>query len=124
MKILQFTTYSLEQLDHGGKLRSYHIRECLRKRYDVETLSFEWGHQNNAENLSVILDQSSWPDFSLKGLLVDWGVSTYIEQKSNLYRKIEANVKAYRPDILFLEQPFLWPLAKKLIKSEAKSSNV
>ncbi|MET4759013.1 hypothetical protein [Endozoicomonas sp. NE40] len=123
MKILQMTTYDLEQPNHGGKLRSYHIRQKLRESFDVETLSFEWDNRNNYETFQVTLDQGKWEELDLNGLLIDWGICTYLEYYNELYTHVMANVKSYDPDVIFLEQPFLWPLVKRLMVDKVVSPN-
>ena len=123
MKILQMTTYSLDKPNQGGKLRCYHIRKSLRQTFDVETLSFEWSDNSNAETFQVVLDQAKCKELNLNGLLIDWGVCDYLEYDEEIYLQVMKNIKSYAPDTIFLEQPFLWPLVKRLLADEVVSEN-
>lgn len=114
MKILQFTTYSLKNLDHGGKLRSYHIREALRRKHIVETLSFQWGRNDSIHDFEVSLCSESWDRFQLPYLFKDWGINLYLNENEQLFREIFKKIIEYKPDILWLEQPYLWPLVERL----------
>lgn len=116
MKILQMATYDVERPDHGGKLRSHHMRKALKSRFMVETLSFEWSDHEDAATLQVLLDQSMWGDLGLNGLVIDWGICTYLDHRDDLYYAISKKVKAYSPDVLLMEQPFLWPLAQRFLQ--------
>lgn len=114
MKILQFTTYSLKSLDHGGKLRSFHIREALRRKHTVETLSIQWGHDDSIHDFEVSLWSQGWDQFQLPYLFKDWGINLYLNQNEQLFQVIAKKVAEYKPDILWLEQPYLWPLVERL----------
>jgi hypothetical protein len=115
MKILQLTTYDVDRPDHGGKLRSHHIRKSLRTRFSVETLAFEWGEHDDASTLQIVLDQKRWDELGLNELLSDWGICSYLEHYPEIYFFVAAKVQAYAPDVLLIEQPFLWPLAQRLL---------
>lgn len=116
MKILQMATYDVEQPSHGGKLRSHYMRKALRSRFVVETLSFEWSDHDDAATLQVLLDQALWSDFGLNGLVIDWGICTYLDRRAEVYAAVSEKVKAYSPDVLLIEQPFLWPLAQRFLR--------
>ena len=114
MKILQFTTYSLKNLDHGGKLRSYHIREALRRKHTVETLSIEWGDADSLSDFDVTLRKQGWNELQLSSLFMDWGINVYLNKNEPLFQKIAERVAEYRSDLVWLEQPYLWPLVERL----------
>lgn len=113
MKILQLTTYDVEFPNHGGKLRSHHIRKSLRTNFDVETLSFEWSNCDSVERLAVQLNQNNFSDVGIDGLLCDWGICTYLEANLDLYASTCSLVRSFAPKALLVEQPFLWPLVKR-----------
>lgn len=115
MKILQMSTYNVDQLDHGGKLRAYHIRQALRKSFDVQTLSFEWADRFDADTTSVSLDSDRWSALGLDGYISDWGVCSYFNDSDLSFKKVCKLVHGYAPDAIILEQPFLWPLLERLI---------
>lgn len=113
MKILQLTTYCLKNLDHGGKLRSYHIREALRRKHTVETLSIQWGHHDLVNDFEVTLWSQGWDQFQLSYLFKDWGINLYLNQNERLFQEISKKIAEFEPEILWLEQPYLWPLVEK-----------
>lgn len=119
MKILQFTTYSLKNLDHGGKLRSYHIRETLRRKHTVKTLSIEWGDADSLCDFDVTLRKQGWNEFQLSNLFMDWGINVYLNKNEPLFQKISERIAEYQPDLLWLEQPYLWPLVERIFYKSA-----
>lgn len=116
LRVLQITTYAIDKPDHGGKLRCHHIRRALRTRFYVETLSFEWGERADANTTSVVLDQRNWGDLSIDGIMSDWGISIYLEKDAEIYSQVGNLVHDYSPDVIVLEQPFLWPLVERFMK--------
>jgi hypothetical protein len=124
MKILQLTTFNVEQPNHGGKLRSHHIRKSLRQRFEVETLSFEWGDHEDLASLHVELDKNTWPQLGLDGLTIDWGICTYLTEKYESYQRICELISKYAPEMLLIEQPFLWPLIEKLVDDHVISPDM
>jgi hypothetical protein len=119
LKILQFTTYSLKNLDHGGKLRSYHIREALRRKHTVETLSIEWGDADSLSDFDITLRKQGWNEFQLSNLFMDWGINFYLNKNEPLFQKISERIAEYQPDLLWLEQPYLWPFVERLFYKSA-----
>lgn len=124
MKFLQITTYDVERPDHGGKLRSYHIRKSLRNKYEVETLSFEWRDVEDCSSLRVLLDLSRCEALGVNGLIVDWGICTYLDYFPKTFASIAESVRRFAPDVLLLEQPFLWPVVQNLISQGVVSPSV
>lgn len=122
MKILQMTTYGVDFPDHGGKLRSHHIRKALRTTFDVQTLSFEWHDIENADSLSATLNKSRWSEFGIDGMLSDWGICTYLEKDEKFYARVCEHVRSYSPDVILLEQPFLWPLVERFLQDGVVSA--
>jgi FkbM family methyltransferase len=114
-KILQMTTYSLDNPDHGGKLRSYHIRQVLRARFDVQTLSFQWEEYSDSSTKSVVLDSRKRGTLGIDGVTSDFGINTYLDAEANCYLQVCNLVRDYSPDAIILEQPFLWPLIERFI---------
>jgi hypothetical protein len=114
LNILQFTTYDVEQPDHGGKLRSHHLRRALRERFTVETLSFSWGRVDDLSRMAVTLDTARLKSAGLTGLLSDWGICTVLEADPVALDVIAQHVRAFAPGAILLEQPFLWPLVRQL----------
>ena len=117
-RMLQLTTYPIDYLDHGGKLRSFYIRKALRSTFDVETLSFVAGERDAIDGLSVTLDQDASMQVIGSGYLADWGNNAYLDHRADLKQRIIDAVRRFNPDVLLLEQPFLWPLAEHLLDQD------
>lgn len=115
-KILQVTTYPIENPDHGGKLRSFHIRKSLREKFCVETLSFSLGQGDSIAGLSVNLDHDECMRVIKNGYLADWGINDYLESRPELKAQVVSAVKDFSPDIVLIEQPFMWPLIDELLR--------
>jgi hypothetical protein len=113
MKILQMTTYDVDHPNHGGKLRSHHIRKALRERFTVDTLSFEWSDHDDTSKLAMWLDQRKWEQLGLNGNVSDWGICSYLEHFLEVFASVCMRVREFAPDVLLIEQPFLWPLADR-----------
>jgi hypothetical protein len=122
-RILQITTYDVEIPDHGGKLRSHHIRKALRRLGDVQTLSIEWGPKEQVDGLRVSLATSRMVDLELNGWLADLGIVQYFDAYPAAYDAMKNNVAAYDPDVLLIEQPYPMPVAERLIADGAIRSS-
>jgi FkbM family methyltransferase len=116
LRILQMTTYEIDKPDHGGKLRCHHIRRALRTRFEVQTLSFEWGEKTNTSTKSVILDKRKWGGLGIDGVSSDWGIVTYLNNDPVCYSQIANLVREYNPDAIVMEQPFLWRLVERFLQ--------
>ena len=113
-RVLQLTTYHIDLPDHGGKLRAYHLRQSLRRFCTVETLAFDWGVRERLAGFNVVLRQKFLAAFHSGHLLGDLLICAYLDKEKPLKTRIAENVRIFDPDIVWLEQPFLWPLVKKL----------
>jgi len=122
LKILQLTTYDIDSPDHGGKLRCSHIRTSLRTRFNVETLSFEWGSKCDSSSFKIQLDQGKMAESGIDGLTVDLGIWTYLKGAQDLMSRLSEMIQSYSPDIIWLEQPFLWPLVEWLYSNSVVDS--
>lgn len=116
-KVLQVTTYPIENPDHGGKLRCFNLREALKKKFQVKTLSFDMSTEEKVKDLSVELDQNKMANIVDSYLLYDWGINGYLDNAPSLLELINERVQEFNPNIIFIEQCFLWPLINKMITS-------
>ena len=123
-KILQLTTYPIENPDHGGKLRCHNIRKVLRKDFEVETLSFDVQEQESINDLSITLNQSELNDIVGHYYFFDWGINNYLAKKESLKKTIFKNVQTYAFDIVIVEQGFLWPVVKEMIEEGVLKENI
>ncbi|WP_133118090.1 hypothetical protein [Burkholderia ubonensis] len=115
-KILQVTTYPIDHPDHGGKLRAFHIRKSLREKFRVETLSFSLGQGDSVAGLNVCLDHDACMQVVKHGYLADWGINEYLESRPELKARVMSAVAEFSPDIVMLEQPFMWPLIEEMLR--------
>jgi hypothetical protein len=123
-KILQLTTYPIDNPDHGGKLRCHNIRKSLEKEFEIKTLSFDVKEKASINNFSVILSNKIFNDVVESNLFFDWGINNYLENNLELKKTIFNSVKEYSPDIIIVEQGFLWPLVKEMEKNSTINKNV
>lgn len=123
-RILQITTYPIDHPDHGGKLRSFHIRKVLRSKFTVETLSFTLGAGDSVTGFDVSLDHDSCMRVIKNGYLADWGINIYLATRPDLKTRVAEVVKAFAPDILLIEQPFMWPLVEDMIRERVVNADI
>jgi len=123
-KILQLTTYPIDNPDHGGKIRCYSIKKSLEREFEIKTLSFDVQENESINSLSVVLSNKKFNDIIGSYLFFDWGINNYLENNSELKNKIFNSVKGYSPDIIIVEQGFLWPLVKEMKQNNILDKNV
>lgn len=116
IKVLQITTYPVDNPDHGGKLRCFNIRKALRKQFEVETLSFDVQQFESINGLSVTLAHDKFVGIVKSHLFFDWGINLYLNESLSLKSSIFTAVKDFSPDIIIIEQGFLWPLVLEMKK--------
>jgi predicted NodU family carbamoyl transferase len=123
-RILQLTTYAIEEPDHGGKHRCHQIRKRLQQEYQVYNLAFEWGTEPSHWPNIITLDATYLEKNSINGYLADIVMCDYIYLQPNIYRKICEMVRGLSPTAILLEQPYLWPLVQRLIDDEIVRSDI
>ncbi len=106
--ILQLTTYQLENPDHGGKLRSFHLKNSLKNKFNIFTLSIEWDDVIDLSSLAIKIDKKD-----VNGLLYDILICKYLEENDSIYKAIIRKIDQINPSLIILEQPFLWPIIKR-----------
>lgn len=119
-RILQLTTYPIEDQDHGGKQRCYQIRKVLRQEYIVNTLSFNWGEEPSEWSNVITLDKNSL----VNGYTADIEIFDYIANHPDIYQNICEKVGKFSPTAILLEQPYLMPLVQRLIDDEIIRSDI
>ena len=116
-KVLQITNYKVEEYNQGGKIRCYEIRKTLLESgYDVKTLSFGLGNCDQLENYHLEVDESSFFEKVKDGTIADWAICEYILKNEFLLLNLRKFIKKFNPDIVLLEQPFLWPIVNELLE--------
>lgn len=115
MKILQLTTYPIDNPNHGGKLRCHNIRKSLISFFDVKTLSIYIDVNDSIEDFQITLNTQEFVNIVGHEIFLDWGINKYLEQRKILKDQIFKNIKEYDPHILLIEQIYLWPLVQEMI---------
>ena len=117
LKVLQFANYKVEEYNQGGKIRCYEIRNTLLESgYDVKTLSFGFGKCDQLKNYHLEVDESSFFKEVKDGTISDWAICEYILKNEFLLLNLRKLTKKFNPDIMLLEQPFLWPIVNELFE--------
>ena len=117
LKVLQITNYKVEEYNQGGKIRCYEIRNTLLESgYDVKTLSFGLGNCDQLENYHLEVDRSSFFEKVKDGTIADWAICEYILKNEFLLLNLRKFTRKFNPDIVLLEQPFLWPIVNELLE--------
>ena len=120
INVLQVTNYNIDEYDHGGKIRCYEIRKSLLNQgFNVKTLTISTGKNDFYQNFNCQLNERSFFKQIKDGTVSDWGANEYLAKKLKLYNDIFRDVKHYDPDIVIIEQPFLWPTVESLLNTNA-----
>lgn len=119
-KILQLTTYDIDEADHGGKLRCLNIRRALSTFFDVKTMSIEVSENESIDGMKYNLDRERFYSFGGNKYLIDLYINNYIGSNDYILRDIEEKFIAFDPDIVIFEQPYLWPVFKDIVKNYKK----
>lgn len=123
--VLFMATYPINNPMHGGQIRSNAIfNELLNNKFRCAFFS--------------IFDQNGYPDFvsddvywsnpttdkqlmslSERNLRSDIGSSMIVLENKELYLKFKEKFIKFKPDLVILEQPWLWPLLKAILAETA-----
>lgn len=119
MKILMLANYPIVEPRHGGQLRTFYINEQYKKAgIDVDMVAFfqEGGYQYYESSdvplpgtLSVEIDRNF--DYAV----YDYLSALHVLQDARLYEKLAARIRDGEYDYVQLEQPYFWPVVKKII---------
>lgn len=118
IKILMLANYPIVEPRHGGQLRTHYIHEEYKKAgIDVHLVSFfqEGGYQYYLSSdyplpgtLSVVIDK----DFDYA--VYDYLSALHVEQDVSIFEKLAAQIRDDGYDYVQLEQPYFWPVVKKI----------
>jgi glycosyltransferase involved in cell wall biosynthesis len=122
--ILMLANYPIAEPRHGGQLRTYHINEEYKKAgINVQLMSFfhEGGYQcyRNSDiplpgTLSVIINK----DFDYA--VYDYLSALHVAQDPVVYGKLAAQIANGNYDYVQLEQPYFWPVVKKILAAQGR----
>ncbi len=114
MKIAQLTTYPTIAPRHGGQIRSFFIAHCLRYAgHDVRSFALcEPTHAQNARD-DVVLHKRDLSALHYSPMLADYATSL-LATKEPYFERLAQHLRAFLPDAILLEQPWLFPFVRKL----------
>ena len=122
LKIIQLANYIVEEYNQGGKIRSFEIRKALSSAgYFVETISFVLGKESRLKNNIIEVSEDDFFKKINDGTISDWAISDFVMECDVLWDSLRKYVKRFNPDVLLVEQPFLWPIAQSLISNNVVS---
>jgi glycosyltransferase involved in cell wall biosynthesis len=115
-KVLQLSTYPIVNPLHGGQIRISEIRKYLEgKGCFVKSISIsERTHQSYSAD-DFLVDQEKMDEITDVPFCSDFATSVLCES-GEYFEFIKKEVKLYNPDILFVEQAWLWPAIKRLVE--------
>ena len=116
-RILQITSFPIRRPRHGGQLRAHHTARVLKAAgFAVDGLAvFSRSHYPSCgEAPAVDLDSAKEPQRS-PGV---WQVSDLTRSElaatdEDCFRAFAACIERARPDVLMLEEPWLWPAVRR-----------
>lgn len=117
MKVLALGTYPIRKPIHGGQRRTSQIGAYYRRHgieyrhacvydprhYDKEAVS---EHDYPYSQIGGIYSEAPFID--------DMGSGSYAARYSAPYSHFLSLIESYRPDVIQIEQPFMWPLVRRL----------
>lgn len=115
-RIVQLTTYPLKAPRHGGQLRCAAIRTCYRD-LGIEVRTIAAMHEDayrgdrEADDIGLPGGISSWDPSLSRFTDVQTGDALAGDERS--FRAFAARMTQARPDAIQLEQPWLYPAARR-----------
>lgn len=123
-KILQLSTYPIKNPLHGGQIRVSQIRKYFEQNNCiVKSLSLsEMSHGDYTED-DMLLN-----DYELSSLVSVYFCTDYatslISVKGKYFEFLKKNILAFDPDVIMVEQVWLWPAVKRLIEEKHLKSDI
>ena len=111
-KVLQISHLPKNIIHTGGFIRQKKIKESLLENYIVETLSFSPGEKTEFLGYDFFVDK---PSYESTDFIIEYLLSNHLR----LLSKYSLYIKKFNPDIILLEQPFMYELYEFLIKTHA-----
>ncbi len=117
MRICQLTTYPIKKPVHGGQQRVSQIAKTLQNNgHSVLTLSVcENTHDTYDEKTDFIIAQKSLTKYSsIPSLANDYATALFCQEDPKVRTFLKKQLTQFRPDYIFIEQAWLWPIIKSL----------
>lgn len=124
-KVLQLSTYPIAKPLHGGQIRVSEIRKYFeRNECLVKTISLsEMSHGFFDTEDDYLLEENELRALVNTPLCTDLATSL-ITSHGKAFSFLEKKIMDFNPDIILLEQPWLWPSVKRLLKERKLNKNV
>jgi hypothetical protein len=120
MRILQLCTYPLEVPRHGGQIRASEMRAVLRSHdHDVRTVAvYAEGTYASAATgrYDIVLSPEATGRVPASPYLSDLETGQRLASEPVAYARLEDIVRKFRPEVVMLEQPYLWPAARRMLR--------
>jgi glycosyltransferase involved in cell wall biosynthesis len=121
MKTMHFATYPVDNPEHGGQIRAAAMQGILRKS-GHECIHFSvyiaGSYQKSAtDKWSFVIDLPPRDFPRHLFIATTLNCSDFILRDKWMLGKLEQQIRNEIPDVLIVEQPWLWPLVKHLRKT-------
>lgn len=117
MKVLALGTYPIRQPIHGGQRRTSQIG----RHYQAHGITYRHACVYSASHYSgPAVGRDDYPYSSIGGIygdtpfIEDMGSGAFAATQDGPYAHFRDLVETYQPDVIQIEQPFMWPLARRL----------
>lgn len=120
MKVLQLSTYPIEEPRHGGQIRVNEIRnKFISLGCDVLSLSIsEPSHSKYNLKNDFILNMGGGKQTYGLPFCSDLATSKIVGSRSKAFDFLLNHFNHFRPDIIMCEQVWLWPFIKTLCEKQ------
>lgn len=117
MKIIQLSTYPTCKPLHGGQIRVSQIRKYLEsKGHILKSLSLSETSHGFYEKDDFIVSDNELRIQTAVPLCTDYATSLLLgDSNSKAFEFLQKQIFAFEPDVIFLEQVWLWPAVKRLM---------
>ncbi len=118
MNVLQISTYPIVRPLHGGQIRVKEIREELANLgHEIRSISFsEFSHQYYDDELDFKLSDTVLNRIVKTPFSNDLATALESEKSKGMHNFLKKHLLEFKPDYIFLEQPWLWPLVKNFLE--------
>lgn len=123
-KIIQLSTYPIKNPLHGGQIRVSQIRKFFeQKNCIVKSLSLsEMSHKEYSDN-DILVSEDELKKIVSIPFCNDYATAL-ISVKGKYFEFLKQSILSFEPDILMLEQVWLWPVVKYLLKKNIFKNNI
>lgn len=125
MKILQLSTYPIEEPRHGGQIRVNEIRKkFISMNCNVLSLSItESSHSKYNLNNDFIINMKDLPTPNNIPFCSDLATARLVSYKSKAYNFLLEHTLKFQPDIIMCEQAWLWPFVNLANQNKILNQN-